>query len=65
MTRDRRVYGRVQLATRLGKLAQIVVERAGEHVAAFSQLGDVAGDRVVDRHAVLGQRLQVGLEGTA
>ena len=42
-------------AARFGELAQIVVERAGEHVAAVGELGDMAGDGLVDRRAVFGQ----------
>ena len=38
----------VDVLARVGELGEIVFERAGQHVAAFGELADMAGDDVVD-----------------
>ena len=52
----------VDILAGLGELAEIVFQRAGQHVAAFGQLADMAGNDVVDLAAAFGELLQVGFQ---
>ena len=52
----------VDILAGFGELAEIVFQRAGQHVAAFGQLADMAGNDVVDIAAAFGQLLQVGFQ---